>query len=118
MHWLERRPAPPSSDEWHGCAAGFDGSWEWAANYSDVPGDYGIKMSSAGSQDNYFPARALTQAAGGCCVLCLAHERMPASRVPDAFACRVALFLSVPDRDQRGGRRQASRDGLGAEEHD
>ena len=28
--------------------AGFDGEWEWAADYSDVKGDYGIKMQSAG----------------------------------------------------------------------
>jgi hypothetical protein len=66
---LERRAAPPSSDEWRVRAAGFDGKWEWAENYSEVPGDYGMKMSSAGSQDNYFPTRALTSAAGRWCVL-------------------------------------------------
>jgi hypothetical protein len=29
-------------------SAGFDGEWEWAADYSDVKGDYGVKMQSAG----------------------------------------------------------------------
>jgi hypothetical protein len=72
---LERRPAPPSSDESHVRAAGFDGNWEWAANYSEVPGDYGMKMSSAGSQDNYFPTRVLTHQRWGVDVCFAVHMR-------------------------------------------
>ena len=35
-------------------AAGFDGEWELSNDYSDVTGDHGIKMKSAGTKYQYF----------------------------------------------------------------
>ena len=80
-------------------AAGFDGEWVWAADYSEVKGDYGMQMASAGwRRDTPGPANAsmrdarphlCARGAGHCSVCCAA------SRGAGVWHARPALTVAL-----------------------